>query len=290
MGELHRLEELGPDELERRLKERPGLVLPLGTIEWHSHHLPLGLDGIKAGAVSAAVAERSGAVLAPTSWWAAGGVPFPYTLRLSGEVVEALLKEVLAQFAAMGFRVLMVVNGHYGLENSVAVRRAALWCMRHAPCTVLPVAEYEVLTDLGARGDHAGVFETSLLWACRPDLVRLDAAGSGGELPGVVGEDPRGKAARDLGLGAMEEAASSMAASLERALDEGALDRERFIGALAAGLKVLETLASMRASRPRSEVPPVVTPAWLEHLRALNSGRYEDAKRHAERRLADPAS
>jgi creatinine amidohydrolase len=290
VGGVHRLEELRPAELERRLRERPGLVLPLGTIEWHSYHLPLGLDGIKASEISAAVAEKSGAVLAPTSWWAAGGVPFPYTLQLSGEVVEALLKDVLVQFAAMGFRALMVVNGHYGLENSIAVRRAALWCMRQVPCTVLPVAEYEVLIDLGARGDHAGVFETSLLWAGRPDLVRLDAVDSGEELPGIVGEDPRGKATRDLGVRALEEAASSMSASLERALAEGALDRERFAGALAVGLKALEALASMRASRPRSEVPPVVTPEWLQHLKALNSGRYEDAKRHAERKLSDPTT
>ena len=41
---IHRLEELRPRELEARLAEKPALVLALGTIEWHSHHLPLGLD------------------------------------------------------------------------------------------------------------------------------------------------------------------------------------------------------------------------------------------------------
>jgi creatinine amidohydrolase len=287
---VHRLEDLRPDELERRLEERPALVLPLGTVEWHSHHLPLGLDGIKAGEISAAAAQRSGAVLAPTSWWAAGGVPFPYTLRLPLDAVEALLGEVIVQFAAMGFRALAVVNGHYGLENSIAVRRVALWCMRRAASTVLPIAEYEVLVDLGARGDHAGVFETSLLWASRPDLVRLDAVSPDEELPGVVGEDPRGQATRDLGQRAVEAAGDAVAASIERALVESALDKQRFVGALGAGLRALESLAFMRASRPRDEVPPVVTPVWLEHLRALHSGRYEDAKRHADRKLSDPTS
>lgn len=290
MRGAHKLEDLRPVELERRLEEKPALVLPLGTVEWHSHHLPLGLDGIKAGEISAAAAERSGAVLAPTSWWAAGGVPFPYTLRLPLDTVEALLGEVIVQFAAMGFRVVAVVNGHYGLENSIAVRRAALRCMRRAASTVLPIAEYEVLIDLGARGDHAGVFETSLLWASRPDLVRLDTVSPDEELPGVIGEDPRGQATHDLGQRAMEAAGDAVATSLERALLESALDRERFVSALEVGLRALESLASMRASRPRSEVPPVVTPAWLEHLRALHSGRYEDAKRHADRKLSNPES
>ena len=287
-GVLKKLDELSPSELEACLAERPALVLPLGTIEWHSHHLPLGLDGIKAGNIGAAVAERSGAVLAPTSWWAAGGVPFPYTLRLPGNLIENLLREVLIQFAGMGFRTLVVLNGHYGLENSISVRRAAVDCMRGTASTVLPIAEYEVLLDLGATGDHAGVWETSLLWAARPDLVRLDRTDADGGLPGVVGEDPRGRATRELGLQGTDEVAGKVSVAIERALDQSALDRERFVGAVEASLRALGALQSMRETRPRSEVPPVVTPAWVEHLRALHSGRYEDATRHATAKFYRP--
>lgn len=265
-------------------------MLPLGTVEWHGHHLPLGLDGLKAEDLACAVAERSGAVLGPTSWWAAGGVSFPYTLRLSVELVTTLMTEILVQFAAMGFRVLAVMNGHYGLENSVAVRRAAARCMRRTSATVLPVAEYEVLLGLGAEGDHAGVFETSLMWASRPDLVRLDAVAKTEELPGLVGKDPRGVASYELGLRAKEEAVQAVTVGVERALTEDAVSRERFAGAIEAGLRALEALADLRAARPRSEVPPVQTPAWLEHLEALRTGRYEDARHHAEVKRSHPAS
>ena len=127
---IHRLEELRPRELEARLAEQPALVMALGTIEWHSHHLPLGLDLLKAQAIAERVADRAGAVLAPPAWWAAGGVPQPYTLRLPAEVTEPPLAAVLEGFAAMGFEDILVVNGHYGLENSIAVRRAALACRR----------------------------------------------------------------------------------------------------------------------------------------------------------------
>src|SRR6478672_398907 len=156
---IHRLEDLDPAGIEARLAESPALVMALGTIEWHSHHLPLGLDLLKSQALAERVADRAGAVLAPPAWWAAGGVPQPYTLRLPAEITEPPLAAVLEGFAAMGFEDILVVNGHYGLENSIAVRRAAIACSANT----VPVADYELLTDLGAAGDHAGLFETALL-------------------------------------------------------------------------------------------------------------------------------
>ena len=144
---IHRLEELDPHSLEARLAEKPALVLALGTIEWHSHHLPLGLDLLKAQAIAERTAERSGAVLAPPAWWAAGGVAFPHTLRLPRGATEPVLAAVLDGFAEMGFRAICLLNGHYGLENSMAVRSAAL---ATNGATVVPLADYELLTDLGA--------------------------------------------------------------------------------------------------------------------------------------------
>jgi creatinine amidohydrolase len=196
-------------------------------------------------------------VLAPPAWWAAGGVPFPHTLRLPGSLTEPVLAAVLQGFAAMGFRAICVLNGHYGLENSIAVRRAALAC---EAATVVPLADYELLTDLGATGDHAGIWETSLLMAMRPDLVRLELTG---ELPGVIGDDPRGRASRELGEQGLELASTRAAAALDRALAE---PREPFATALRAGLDALEHIWRLRQERPREEVPPVQTSAWLRHL------------------------
>ena len=277
----HRLEELDPAGLEARLAERPALVLALGTIEWHSHHLPLGLDLLKAAAVAERTAERAGAVLAPPAWWAAGGVAFPHTLRLPAAVTEPPLAAVLAGFAEIGFGAICLVNGHYGLENSIAVRRAALACQG---ATVLPFADYELLTDLGAAGDHAGVFETSLLWAVRPELVNLDV---GGDLPGVIGDDPRGRASPELGERALEVASARAAAALERALAE---PREPCAAAIAAGLTALERLWELRRELPREQVPPVQTPAWIAHLERFRQGDWAGAIAAAEAKTADPAA
>ncbi len=278
---IHRLEELDPAGLEARLGETPALVLALGTIEWHSHHLPLGLDLLKAAAIAERAAERSGAVLAPPAWWAAGGVAFPYTLRLPASVTEPALGAALAGLAEMGFRAICVVNGHYGLENSLAVRRAALACER---ATVVPVADYELLTDLGAGGDHAGVFESALLWGVRPDLVHLDLEG---DLPGIVGDDPRGRVTAELAAEALGLAAGRAAGVLERALAE---PRAPIAAALSSAVRALERIWTLRAELPRDEVPPVQTPAWIRHLEAFRDGDWDSARAAAEEKLADPAA
>jgi creatinine amidohydrolase len=276
-----RLEELDPTALQARLDATPALVLALGTIEWHSNHLPLGLDLLKAQALAERTAERAGAVLAPPAWWAAGGVPQPYTMRLPASLTEPVLAAVLDSFAGMGFRAICVLNGHYGLENSLVVRRAALAC---AGATVVPLADYELLTDIGATGDHAGVFETALLLADRPDLVHLDLES---DLPGVIGDDPRGRATTELGEQALELASERAAVVLGRALHES---RKPIMDALAAAVGALEALWELRRTNPRDQVPQVATPAWIRHLECLRDGDWAGATEAAETKLADPAA
>jgi creatinine amidohydrolase len=278
---IHRLEELDPTALQARLDARPVLVLALGTIEWHSRHLPLGLDLLKAQALAERTAERARAVLAPPAWWAAGGVPQPYTMRLPASLTEPVLAAVLDSFAGMGFRAICVLNGHYGLENSLAVRRAALAC---AGATVVPLADYELLTDVGATGDHAGVFETALLLPERPDLVHLDLEG---DLPGVIGEDPRGRATAELGERALELASERAAAVLERALHEPG---GPITDALGAAVGALEALWELRQTKPRDQVPQIATPAWIRHLECIRDGDWEGARKAAETKLADPVA
>jgi creatinine amidohydrolase len=285
-----RLTELHPHDLEALLSTCPGLVLPLGTIEWHGHHLPLGLDGIKAEAIADEAAVRAGAVLAPTSWFAADGVPQPFTLRLPRAPVRELLELALCQFAGMGFSAIAIANGHYGLQNSIAVREAALTCMDACDATVLPIAEYEVLLDLGSEADHAGVFETSLMQAMRPDLVRLpDGPATRDPLPGVLGADPRGRSSAGLGRDALAHTADRIAAAIARALEPG-FDRDAYRGALAAGLEALRTLEELRSRLPRDQVPPPLTPSWRAHLLALDAGAFDDARAHAAQKRDHPAT
>jgi creatinine amidohydrolase len=272
---VNRLEELFPADLD----ESRALLVPVGTIEWHGHHLPLGLDLLKAQALAEAAAERCGAVVAPPTWLAAGGVPFPHTLKLPGALIEPLLSEAVVQLADDGFRAVALVNGHYGLENTLVTKRAAADAMRRTDATVLAVADYELLIDEGARGDHAGEWETALLLAVRPDLVRLHE-----DLVGVIGADPRA-ATEEQGRNGLAVAGDRLADAVRRALVED--DRAPYIAALSAGLRALEALWDLRQRLPREQVPPVQTDAWLDHCRALHAGRYDEATEAGERKLSE---
>lgn len=283
---LLRLEELFPADLQERLRLRPLLVLPFGTIEWHSHHLPLGLDGLVAAQIGEQIAQRTEGVLAPVSYWAVGGVPYPYTLNLPVTLIEPLLVTTFEQFAAMGFQVLVAFTGHFGLEQTLALKRAAATVMQRSPAIIVPLTEYDLVTDF-YRGDHAAVGETSLLWALRPDLVRLDAIPADRPLDGIIGVEPRGAAGVELGqhiLAAIVERTAAVALRLLE--DTKPVQRMDFLEALRASVKVLEKTAAQRAVLPKHEVPAVTTPAYLAACEALYRGDYRAAKAHLERKWA----
>ena len=289
-GRVLRLAEATPAQVEARLAVCPALILPVGTVEYHGAHLPLGLDGLKSELIAQAASAASDAVLAPTSWWAADGVPRPFTLRLSAAVVEPLLVEALVQFAGMGFLTIVLANGHFGLENSRLLRRSALSAMERTGTNVVPVADYEVLLDLGNTGDHAGHWETSLLLAARPELVHLEAIlGDVGEVEGAIGADPRSANPAD-GAAGVAQAARSIAATIARALAFSEEERAAYIAALAAGLAGLDRIAELRRSLPKEQVPPPLTPAWRAHLEAMDRGDWEAARAAAEAKRDDPAA
>jgi creatinine amidohydrolase len=284
-----RLAELAPSDLVDRLASCPALLLPIGTIEYHGEHLPLGLDGLKAEAIATEAAARSGAILGPLSWWAADGVDHPSSLRLDAGLIEPMLIEGLVQLAAMGFRAIVLVNGHFGLENSRLLRRVALAVMERCRAVVWPVAEYEVLLDLGDRGDHAGLWEASLLLGSRPELVRLDRLVTGIAAPGVIGADPRG-ASEERGEQGLAHAGERIALAVKRMLSLADGERGALVDALTSALAALDVLADLRSRMPRDQVPPVLTPAWERHLRALDDGELELARRSADEKRADPAA
>lgn len=285
---VYRLEELFPPEIEERLKIFPAVILALGTIEWHSLHLPLGLDGIVAQAVCERIAKATGAVLAPPSYWAAGGVAYPYTLRLTIQHFEPILQAVIEQFATMGFRLIVTFTGHFGLDQTLATKRAAWNAMSRSDSIVLPLTEYDLTTDLGYLGDHAGTGETSLLMACAPELVRLNAVSAQAQLEGVIGEDPRGNASQHAGKELMGAIVTRAAEMVHKFLAEWPY-RERipYHDALAVGVRVLEETSRSRALHGRDQVPPVVTPAYAAYCQAMHRGDYPAAVASASRKLSN---
>ena len=207
-----KIEEMKPKELEKIVNQTPIAYVPLGLIEWHSHHLPVGLDGIKIYELCLRMAAKSGGVVFPCTYWSVGGeppMPHPWTAPTKEHIVTNLLLSIFEQINQMGFKVIMALTGHFSCEQMRVVLDTAEKFSAQSEALVVGVPEFALTINDGYCGDHAAKFETSLLIALRPDLVEIE--GLGDELIddfsfpqtfeklGILGLDPRKESSRELG-------------------------------------------------------------------------------------------
>ena len=201
--------DLLPHEFEARLRARPVGYLPVGTLEWHGPHNPLGADFIQASAILERAAERFGGIVLPPLWLGPDEIAtdddgrplvgmdnhvrppqqLPGSLYWVSQGLFTLWMEaILVQARRAGFRCL-VVEGH-GPSRDTCGRAAKRW-EKQFGIRVLSASDFP--KDWATQTDHAGRNETSILLAVRPELVEL------GRLPqsleerplGVIGQDPR---------------------------------------------------------------------------------------------------
>jgi creatinine amidohydrolase len=189
---LAELIELDSRSFERRLAERPVVIVPVGALEAHGPHLPLGADQIQAEATAQALAQRVGAIVAPTIPYGVcfGARNFPGTVDISMGTLSRYTEEVLTGLARQGAGKLLVLSGHAAREHMAALREAADHAMRAVPGTRIAVlSDYDFVyerrgLDAPATDGHAGQLETSRVMSMRPDLVNADRA------PAVRGGSP----------------------------------------------------------------------------------------------------
>jgi creatinine amidohydrolase len=207
-----RLELLRPDEIAARLALRPVVYLPIGTLEFHGGHLPIGLDALNAHEICLRAAARGGGVVYPALYYGTGGTHggYPWTITMpAGDEIRALLDRSLARLGELGVRLAVLFTGHFPVEQIAIVEEAAAaWNAGGRGMLALGLSLSNVEGALLAP-DHAGRFETTLLQAHLPGrvaLARLPARdpedGPDGPfgparndpahpLWGVVGPDPR---------------------------------------------------------------------------------------------------
>jgi creatinine amidohydrolase len=181
-----RLASLTWPEAREAVESNQLVVLPVGSTEAHGPHLPLDVDSHQVGYIAELVAERTGALVAPTLpyGYATTWMEFPGTMTFQADTYQQVLFELVSSILEHGFRRVMILNGHRPNNTSVdvAARRAIDGLPRDSEATVTAVSYWEPgavrvhalrRSRLGGMG-HACEFETSVQLATRPELVKMD--------------------------------------------------------------------------------------------------------------------
>jgi creatinine amidohydrolase len=214
MSEETLYERLTPAALEARIKAAPIAYLPLGTLEWHGPHLPLGSDHLQSQGFFVQLAKRAGGVVLPPLFLGPDTVKtyeeaeyygmdvhqkaYPNPVRLKGsaywvpdKLFVDILDAVFKQISRAGFRV-VVAHGHGPSTDLVIKNREAL--ERKYGLRILTLWEGEGRDqDTGFQIDHAAANETSIMMALYPSLVHMEhlPRDPAEQLLAIIGKDPR---------------------------------------------------------------------------------------------------
>ncbi len=173
-------------------------ILPVGVVEEHGAHLPLGLDSFAAEIYSASAAphlEEAGyeVVVAPTINYgvARAAIDFPGTLSLEPETLRSMVVEIGRSLARHGLTRLVILNGHRDLHHMKALDDAKnilaaeqvlqVLCVGFASDAAMTAACYRdgvkqfYQSPRPDREGHGGESETSVALNSFPQLVNREA-------------------------------------------------------------------------------------------------------------------
>jgi creatinine amidohydrolase len=158
-------------------------VFPIGVVEKHSEHLPLGTDFLNAHRIACLAAEKEPAVVFPPFYF--GQIYearcFPGTITLAPTLLLALIQGVLDEIGRNGFRKIVLYNGHGGNTHLIRfLAQASLWEQRpyslYIPERHLApgqAAKWQAMRE-SETGGHACESETSVTLGNHPELVRME--------------------------------------------------------------------------------------------------------------------
>ena len=181
-----RLEELTWPEFDRIKEKFEAVILPVGSVEAHGRHLPLGTDVFSPLEIARRVEgkiEGKGrdVLIAPPVWYGHTFTlnVYPGTINVRPESLRMYVGDVLSELASEGFERIVVLNGHGG--NIYPLTEAAEDVAELYPDAEIWLISWwidfrdEILSVCSSQG-HAGEDETSVILAIRPELVRMDKA------------------------------------------------------------------------------------------------------------------
>jgi creatinine amidohydrolase len=231
---------LRPAQVVARRHKCPVVYIPIGTLEWHGMHNPLGADTLQAEGLAILCAQQGGGLVFPPLYFGESRLEAlmeanagdraeiaakmdlppenftaerqPFSATEQAINYHKLLIHILAEAETLGFKVGVLVAGHYPLIDHA---RAAVLQFnqrefsKSSGMLAWAFVDYLLVHDqYPGAGDHAAGWETSHVMALHPQSVDL------GELP------PKGE--RLIGVGGQLDPRDASAAFGKETLDAAA--------------------------------------------------------------------
>jgi len=174
------LEEMTSEEFARRVRTRPLVIVPIGSVEEHGAHLPLCTDSFQAEEIARRIAIEFDAIVAPAIRYGECRTTrnFPGTLTLTSETVQSLAFDIVSELARNGVGRIMLLTGHAGSGHMAALRLGAQRAVEKNPgIKVMVLSDYDLAYELLGKefpknDGHGGEIETSRIMHIRQELVR----------------------------------------------------------------------------------------------------------------------
>ena len=187
--ELHsRWDELTASEWPKALEmSKQTCILPIGILEKHGPHVPIGSDLIQVREWAARATKKEYAVVFPDYFYGQiNEARHQYgSFALPERIVWDLLEATCDEIARNGFKKIVIINGHGGNPQLIRYfiqtrlekqRNYAVYFFEPGSDTAYSRKMAELHKSDPSGDQHAGERETSSLLYLRPDLVKMDSA------------------------------------------------------------------------------------------------------------------
>ena len=190
---------LRPAEILAEIEQTPLAYLPLGPIEWHGPHMPLGTDPLNAENAALLAAEQTGGLVLPALYWGTErerdaqtldwlgfepgqwvvGMDFPVnslpSMYASEEVFALVVREQLRLAVGWGFQTIAILSGHGARNHLEALDRLAAEFSAGGQVKVLVCMPFVTNSQGVMEVGHASKIETSMMLSLHTESVDLQA-------------------------------------------------------------------------------------------------------------------
>ena len=175
------LEEMSMRDFEQKIKKNKTVIIPVGSVEAHGPHLPLGTDTIEVYEIAKKVAKSTAVFIAPPLWYGVcrSTSQHPGTVGITPDSLRRCIKDVVKSLYANSLRNFIIISGHASSLHLSALQEAGEALLGEMPSdSRIAVISLYGMAQEAARGickteddSHAGEIETSLMLHLSSHLV-----------------------------------------------------------------------------------------------------------------------